>query len=161
MEKITRYPKTALCALTIVAAAAASSAAGAQQGFYFGYGHSPVFYTNEGSGDIYANSFELGRDIHDTTRMGVYYEQLTANGNSLSIHGVNLTYTALATGDLMSNVGIMVGNSNDVEMVYDVFGSMQFAVQGNSYLTGKIAYREVPDVNISGVALTFGLGVGF
>ncbi|MCG5531484.1 hypothetical protein LRD18_11570 [Halorhodospira halochloris] len=159
MDKLTRYPKIALCALAITCAAA-SSAAGAQQGLYFGYGYTPVIYTSDDNDNMYANSIELGREIHDATRMGVYYEQLNDNGDSHPIHGLNLTYTALASGDLMSNVGIMVGNSEG-NMVYDVFGSMQFAVQGNSYLTGKIAYREVPDVDISGVALTFGLGVGF
>lgn len=150
-KKIIKHIGGALCAVGMLAATTASA-----QSFFFNYGHTPIYTEFDGNvtADLYANSFEFGTYIDDGMRAGVYHEQLSG-AVSANIQGISVEYEALATGDLMSNLGLMVGSGRDntantTSLIADVYGRVALVSSEATNINAKLAYRHAPDSGFAG-----------
>ncbi|BAU58462.1 hypothetical protein HH1059_17750 [Halorhodospira halochloris] len=173
-KKMVRYLGSALCASGLLVAGSASA-----HSFFFNYGHTPVYteFDSEIDEDLRANTFEFGTYITNDMRAGLYHEQLTGGDTTADIQGISVEYEALATGDLMTNLGIMVGSGStgdETSMIADVYGRVALMATESANINAKLAYRTVPDSDFAqefddgtdasdlhGILFSIGFGIHF
>ncbi|MCG5531482.1 hypothetical protein LRD18_11560 [Halorhodospira halochloris] len=150
-KKMVRYLGSALCASGLLVAGSASA-----HSFFFNYGHTPVYVEFDGDVDesLSANTFEFGTYITDDMRAGLYHEQFTG-ANTANIQGISIEYEAMATGDLMTNLGIMIGSGredtgNTTSFIGDVYGRVALMASESTNINAKLGFRTAPDSDFAG-----------
>ncbi|MCG5548198.1 hypothetical protein [Halorhodospira halochloris] len=175
-KKMVRYLGSALCASGLLVAGSASA-----HSFFFNYGHTPVYAEFDGDveASLSANTFEFGTYITDGMRAGLYHEQFTGD-ETANIQGISIEYEAMATGDLMTNLGIMIGSgrvddgvTSATSFIGDVYGRVALMANESTNINAKLGFRTAPDSDFAdgvggggasdlhGMFLNVGFGIHF
>ncbi|MBE0472192.1 MAG: hypothetical protein IBX55_22130 [Methyloprofundus sp.] len=138
--------------------------------FFFNYATMPAYTTDSANGDVYANSFEFGVYLDQNTRMGVFNEQVSADGFNFNVNGISAEYDLLQQNQFATAVGVMMGNSSGAATdgsVADIYGRFVLHASDNANIHAKLAYRTASVTvpaganNMNGIGFSIGFGIGF